>query len=263
MLRSIKDLQRFGLRATDGPIGTVEQFFFDDEQWAVRFLVVDTGKWLPGRRVLISPFQVERPDWSAQRFDVAMTRDQVKSAPDIDTHKPVSRQQELAFHLHYGLPPYWTGPALWGAAPFPTMPSPAAMAESERYVKEEQQRAIEQGDDHLRSTSEVIGYSLDATDGELGKVDDFLVEDDTWALRYIVINTSQWWFGRKVLIPPAWINRIDWSRQTVHTSVTRQQVKEAPPYDHAAHVDRQWEAEYLKHYGTPPYWERDVPTPPQ
>ena len=263
MLRSVRELQRFGVLASDGMIGAVVQFYFDDERWAVRYLVVDTGKWLPGRRVLISPMLVGQPDWTDQTMHVALTREQVKNSPDIDTHKPVSRQQELAHHRYYGLPPYWTGPALWGAAPYAMAMTAREAAALDQYVAEEQSRAVAQGDDHLRSTREVIGYTLHASDGELGNVDDFLVEDDSWAIRYLAVNTSQWWFGRKVLIPPAWITSIEWSVQTVRTDVTRQQVRSAPPYDQAAHIDRQWEADYYRHYGMPPYWDRHIPVPPQ
>lgn len=262
MLRSVKELQRFSIRAADGNIGGVDEFYFDDERWVLRYLVVDTGKWLPGRRVLISPHHLSHPDWAQQTIELTITRDQVKNAPDIDTHKPVSRQQELAYYGYYGLPPYWTGPALWGAAPYPMIASPAVIAATDRHVRDEQARAAAQGDDHLRSTREVMGYTLDASDGELGKIDDFLIEDDTWAFRYLVINTSQWWWGKRVLIPPAWITSIAWAKHTAYCRVTREQVKASPPYDHAAHLDRQWEEDYFLHYGLEPYWKGDIPTPP-
>lgn len=261
MLRSVRQLQRFAIRASDGNIGSVEDFYFDDERWAVRYLVVDTGKWLPGRRVLISPHHIASLDWTAEELHLTLTRDQVKNAPDIDTHKPVSRRQEVAHYAYYGLPPYWTGPALWGGAPYPMTASPAARAEMDRYVQEEQARAAAQGDEHLRSTREVIGYTLHAEDGELGKIDDFLVEDESWAVRYLIINTSQWWFGKRVLIPPAWMTSVEWAKQTAYCRVTRQQVKGSPPYDRAEHLDRQWEADYFRHYGAAPYWSPESPQP--
>jgi hypothetical protein len=259
MLRGVRQLQQFAIRASDGNIGGVTDFYFDDERWAVRYLVVDTGKWLPGKRVLISPHHIAPPDWTVEELQVVLSRDQVKSAPETGTHKPVARREEIAHYFYYGLSPYWTGPALWGAAPYPMVPSSAAIAEMDRYVQEEHARASAQGDEHLRSTREVIGYVLHARDGELGTIDDFLVEDRSWAIRYLVINTSQWWFGKRVLIPPTWITSVEWAKQTAYCRVTRQQVKESPTYDRANHLDRQWEVDYYHHYGVSPYWDSETP----
>jgi hypothetical protein len=254
MLLRVKDLQGYDILATDGRIGSVQTFYFDDVHWTIRYLVVDTGKWLPGKLVLVSPIAVRQPEWTSHTIPVALTRDQVKNGPDIDMHKPVSRQQEAAYAQYYRYPYYWSGPGVWGAWPSPALIPPREMAELDRYAQAEQERAQSQGDDHLRSTKEVIGYQLHATDGELGHVDDFLIDDDTWAIRYLVIDTSNWWFGKRVLISPAMIQAISWSGHHVAVDLTRQDVKAAPEFDAAAHIDRQWEAEYHRHYKRDPYW---------
>ena len=119
MLTNARNLKGFAIRATDGEIGTVDQFYFDDETWAIRYLMVETGGWLGGRRVLISPISVVRADWQAKRLDVSLTKKQVENSPDIDTHKPVSRQHEAAYLGYYGYPNYWGGPYMWGPAFYP------------------------------------------------------------------------------------------------------------------------------------------------
>src|ERR1700722_18476710 len=152
MLRNAKELHGLTIRATDG------------ETWAIRYLTVDTGGWLGGRQVLISPISVLGvPDWEAKRLDVALTKKQVENSPDINTHQPVSRQHEIAYFGYYGYPFYWGGSDLWGAAPNPTglaIPIPAsteAIADS---------MANESADSHLRSAEEVRNYYLEAVDGE-------------------------------------------------------------------------------------------------
>jgi hypothetical protein len=262
VLRSTRQLHGYRIAASNGLIGSIDDFYFDDQQWTIRYLVVDTGKWLPGRRVLLSPAVLGQPNWSEQLIDTPLTREQVKDSPDIHAHKPVSRQHELAYLRYYSVPPYWTGPELWGTAAFPMRVTPMDYAAVDRAIDTERARAEAQGDTQLRSTREVSGYRIDANDGELGKVEDFLFDDETWATRYLVVNTARWWFGHRVLIAPAWTRSVNWAEQTVSVDVGREQVKHAPRYDSAEHIDRQWEADYYRHYGVAPYWDRSTSLPP-
>lgn len=254
MLRSIKNLQKFQVLATDGGIGSVVQFFFDDERWVIRYLVVDTGNWLSGRRVLISPFSIRTVDWIAGTVSLSITRGMVESSPDIDAHKPVSRRQESVYLRYYDYPYYWGGAGLWGAGLYPAGLVARDSAEARARAETALEDARAKGDLHLRSSKEVIAYHLQATDGELGHVEDFLAEDESWAIRYIVVDTSNWWFGKKVLVSPEWIRQVSWMDNTVYVDLTREWVKAAPEYDSAAHLDRQWEADYHAHYRRRPYW---------
>ncbi|MGE3490093.1 MAG: PRC-barrel domain containing protein [Vicinamibacterales bacterium] len=243
MVRSVRNLQKFEIAATDGPIGSVADVLFDDERWIVRYLVVETGNWLPGRRVLISPLSVVQTEWDAQRLVLSITRNQVEHSPAVDTHKPVSRQHEVDHLNYYGYPHYWTSPEVWAPAPL-----------SAEVQQEEAEADVSPADRHLRSAGEVFGYAIRATDGELGHADDLLIEDVSWAVRYLVVDTSNWWFGRHVLIAPEWITDINWPGRHVAVDLTRQAVKEAPPYDRAGHTNRQWEAAYYERLGRPGYW---------
>ena len=196
MLRNVTYLKGFAIRAPDGEIGTVEQFYFDDETWAIRYLVVNTGGWLPGRLVLVSPIALRQAEWQSKRLDVALTKKQIEDSPPIDTHKPVSRQHEAAYMGYFGYPYYWIGPFLWGLASYPA--GLVAQREAVTEAKAAQAReGKEPADSHLRSTNEVTGYHIEAADGEIGHVADFIVDDETWAIRYLEVDMRNWWPGKR------------------------------------------------------------------
>lgn len=264
MLRSLKALEKCVIGATDGDIGQVKDLYFDDHAWAVRYLSVDTGSWLSGREVLISPIAIHKPDWPAHRLPAAITQDQVKNSPDIDTDKPVSRQHEVRYLGYYGYPTYWGGAGMWGGGmvPMAMYPGyaglPGGAAEREKAIEDNAkvEHARHRDDDpHLRSCTAVVGHHIQATDGEVGHVEGFLVDDETWAIRYLVVNTSNWWLGHRVLIAPQWIGGVHRSDQTVTVDLGREAVKAAPAYDPSAELDRQRESGLYTHYGRPAYWQ--------
>jgi len=259
MLRSVKDLQGYAIGASDGDIGQVDDLYFDDESWVLRYLAVDTGTWLPGRRVLISPISLGHPDWMVQRLPVTLTRERVKHSPDIDTQKPVSRQYEADYFRYYGYPYYWGGMGMWGMGAYPGYLTSASVVQADMDARSAAAKASHEADDcHLRSCQAVTGHHIEATDGEIGHVEDFLLDDETWAIRYIVVNTSNWWLGHKVLVAPRWIRSVSWLEGKVAVDLTRQAVKDAPPYDPVAHLDRQQEMGIHEHYGRPGYWTTDT-----
>ena len=250
MMRNVKDLRGYAIRATDGVIGTVDDFYFDDEDWDIRYLVVDTGKWLSGRTVLISPIAIGSPDWMVQELPVSLTKSQVKRSPDIDTRKPVSRQHEAEYAQYYGYPYYWGGAGFWGMGAYPGSLTTEGRIEEE--LKTHRTHATSTPNAcHLRSSNAVIGHHIEATDGEIGHLEDLLVDDYTWAIRYLIVNTSNWWGGQRVLIGPHSIKDVSWSEAKVSVDLTRQAVKDAPAYASAAQVDRQSEPALSGHYGRP------------
>lgn len=254
MIRSMNHTNKFEIVATDGRIGAVDDFYFDDERWAIRYVVVDTGRWLPGRRVLISPLSIRHSDWSAQRLLLSISRERVKDSPGIDTHQPVSRRHERDYFDYYGYPYYWGHAGLWGAHALPMLPTPEQIASRRAGAAEAERTAADLGDTHLRSVSEVSGYVIRALDGDLGHVENVLFDDMSWAIRYFVVDTSNWWFGKHVLVAPELIGDISWPDRAVSVSVTRQLLKSAPQYDRAEHIDRQWEAAYYQHLQQSGYW---------
>lgn len=258
MLRSVNSLRGYMIQATDGEIGHVDQFYFDDQEWTVRYLVVDTGGWLTGRRVLISPIALGDTDWQGQRLHVKLTRQQVENSPDIDTDRPVSRQQEVGYFQYYGWPYYWGGPGLWGGAMYPGYLAYAPAVDAA--VEEEQRRVEEEGDPHLRSTNEVMGYKIQARDDEIGGVSDFILDDETWAIRYLVVDTGGWWPGKKVLVPPPWIEQVSWTDQKVYVELDRDTIRNGPEWDPSAPITREYEQRLHGYYSRPPYWEKRVPS---
>jgi hypothetical protein len=251
MLTKTTHLKGFVIRATDGELGTVDQFYFDDETWAIRYLTVETGGWLGGRSVLISPISLVHTDWQAKRLDVALTKKQVENSPNIDTHQPVSRQHEAAYLGYYGYPFYWGGPYLWGPVFYPAglaIPT-AAIAEgaADRIRREST-------DSHLRSTEAVTGYGIEASDGDIGHVDGFVVDDKAWAIRYVEVATQNWWPGKKVLVSPAWIERVSWTDAKVYAGLSREAIKNGPEYIESMPITREYENRLHSHYGRPPYW---------
>jgi sporulation protein YlmC with PRC-barrel domain len=225
VLQTISDLRHMTIGATDGEIGRVRDAYFDDHAWAVRYLVVDPGPWLAGRWVQITPWSIRGVDWENKRIDVALTREQVRNSPAIDADPPVSRQHEIAYLDYYGYPHYWSGPLLWGELPFP---DPKALAEVARL---ESDRPIAWGDPHLRSASEVQGYHIEARDGPIGHVDDFVVDDQSWLLRYLVVDTRNWLPGRHVLLATEWVREVNWQAGNAHVALTRDEVRASPEYD--------------------------------
>lgn len=240
MLRSINDLEGYAIRATDGIIGHVKDFYFDDQAWVIRYVVVDTGTWLSSRKVLISPIAIGHPDWAEQVLPVSITKEQVKNSPDVDTEKPVSRQHEIDYFGYYGYPFYWGGAGIWGGGLYPDMMMPdyvgfESTPHGEDREGEGADAAQHQHDDpHLRSCKAVMDYHIEATDGDIGHVQGMLVDEETWAIQYLIVNTSNWWLGHQVLIAPQWIKDVSWSDATVSLNLTRQAVKEAPLYNPAA-----------------------------
>lgn len=263
MLCNIDGLRNYSLRATDGEIGTVEDFYFDDQAWAVRYLQVDTGKWLPGRKVLISPLSLGRVDLEAKAIEVKLTKSQVEKSPDIDTHKPISRQHEMTLFNYYGYPYYWPGPYLWGPVPYPAgVPGPTERGTLGEEIRAAEEREEEE-DQHLRSAREVTNYTIEASDGEIGHVEDFLVSDEDWAIRYILVDTRNWWPGKKVVVSPRWIREVSWPDKKVHVDLSRESIKNSPEYDASASFSRDYEERLHEHYRRPRYWKAGTQFEPE
>jgi uncharacterized protein YrrD len=253
MLLSIKDSRGFSIHATDGDIGKVIDFYFDDQHWTIRYLVVDVGTWLKGPKVLVSPISIKMIATDLGRFMASITKQQVKDSPDWDTEKPVSRQFEELFANYYKYPYYWGGPYLWGQAPYPASIS-VVETTTPRSVSVEEAKA-EINKSHLRSAREVSGYHILTTDGEIGQVDDFIFDDESWQIHYLAIDMGKWLTGRKVLISPRWIESIDWSKSQVSAQLDKETVRNAPAYDDPGTITRDYEIRLFAYYGRPGYWE--------
>ncbi|MFW6082521.1 MAG: PRC-barrel domain-containing protein [Chloroflexota bacterium] len=257
MLRRVSEMFGFKVRAADGDAGAIRDVYFDDGKWTVRYLVVDTGGWLGGRKVLLSPVSVLGVHWDSQELRVDLTKSQVESSPHIDLDQPVSRQQIVELHEYYGWPAYWGASMTMGTATPGVYPMiMAGVDEVEQEMREEGPSEKYRGDPHHRSTRAVSGYDIEARDGEIGHVEDFLLSDKYWIIRYLLVDTRDWLPGRKVLIPPLSIERVDWAETAVRVSLTRDQVESSPEYDPSKPLERSYEVRLYEHYGRRGYWRK-------
>lgn len=239
MLHTVKSLFGFTMGAMDGEIGEVTDVYFDNERWTLRYMVVATGRWLHGRKVLISPMSVRGISWDDGVIDLTISQQQVRDSPGVDTDRPVSRQHEIAFYNHYGYPNYWEGSNPWGLGTYPlpwvgvapdvTLPAPHSADDFVRRRPADCEHPT--GDCHLRSSNQVIGYEVMATDGPVGTIGDFVFDDGNWAIRHAVVVTRKWLYSRQVLLPAESIVGVSWSEHEVYVSVTREAVEAGPEYD--------------------------------
>ena len=248
MLRSVKEVFGYVLSAEDGEIGRCKDFLFDDQVWTIRYMVADTGRWLPGRKVLVSPISLGEPDWRSRRLPVRLKKQQIEGAPDLEEDAPVGRQYEICWTRYFGWPYYWVGSSLWGIAD-----NPGALYVQQE-VRDEAAEEFADADRHLRSAGEVAGYHIQATDGEIGHVEDFIMDDEAWMLRYVVVDTRNWLPGRKVLVAPVWIESVDWAQRKVVVGLDQDHVRRSPEYDPSVPVNREYEERLYDFYGRPRYW---------
>lgn len=235
MLIAAKQIRSCSIEGADGTVGTVQDVLFDGRSWKVRYLDVDTGHWLPGRRVILSPEVIRTRHYAAQRLATPLTQEQVENSPSLHSELPVSRQKEIELAQYYAWGAYW------------------ANVEPTREGEEAE------GDPNLRSTDAVSGYRVQAMGGEIGHIDDFIIDDEAfegapWEIRYLVIDTRNWLPGKHVLIPPLWAESIDWDTRRVQVGLTRAMIESGPEYDPATPINRQYEEVFYDYYGRPKYW---------
>ena len=245
MLSTAKTLAGYKLHCLDGEIGKAEEFYFDDRHWTIRYLVANTGNWLTGRKVLLSPYVLTAVNKEEKYISVNLTEKQIENSPPLDSDKPVSKQFEELYSVYYGLPMYWNGPDIWGASPYIAR-DPQMLRTSIPGEKS--------WDHHLRSTAAVIGYSIQASDGEIGNVKDFIIDVENWTIRYLLVDTGKWLPGKKVLISLLWVERVSWDLSKVFVDISREAIKESPEYSEESLITRDYEARLCKHYNRQGYW---------
>ena len=246
VLRNAHSLIGHELRAHDGTVGVVKDLYFDDQHWCLRYFVVETGAWLKSRQVLIAPEAVHAPEWNARILPVDLTCDQVRQSPSIDTDRPVSRQSEITLRQHYSWPFYWASgyPASALALP-PAIVAQPLTGSGTPFV------AVQHANPHLRSVNEVTSYRLNASDGEVGRAVDFLIDDRLWNIRYLIVDTNNWLPGKKVVVSPWWITEVKWLESEIVIDLSQDTIKHSPDYD----ADRPMTVDYAgklhDHYGRP------------
>ena len=242
-LRRIRELTELTILAADGEIGSVQEVYFDDRNWAVRYLVVKAGGWLLSREVLLAPAAVVEINDAHRTMKVALTRDQIRRAPPIEAAKPLSREYEEAYFRHFQWSPYWEpGPTEWGGGvPYPeTPPVPFDTTLPADAPK----------NPHLRSSRELMGYDIQASNGTIGHVEDLVVDDETWSVRYLEVDTRNWLPGKKILLQTMRVDHLSWAERSVRVLLNTQAIESAPVYDPSKLITPAYEVQLFKHYGT-------------
>jgi hypothetical protein len=255
MLRSLKELKGCRLLALDGEVGRVDDFYFDDDAWFVRYLVADLGGWLPGRRVLVSPLALSQPDWEQQNVPVTLTKEQIEQSPGIDLDKSVSRQQQINLHEHYDWPAYWASGGVLGRRAIAMYPEvlgeTGGVGESveDNDLAEEIAVTEPDNDPNLRSVNEVMGYAIQARDDEAGHLEDFIVDDLRWTIDYLIVGTRNWLPGKQIMLSPHWVERIDWTTAKIFFGLDQETIKNSPEYDPAEPVNKRLESVDFDYHG--------------
>ncbi len=256
MLRRIEHLYGYTVRATDGDIGKVRDAYFDDKRWVVRYLKVDTSLWQRGPRILISPAALVSPDWENKVLLLSLTREQIASSPQIDTERPITREEQAKLHEHYGWSAYWqkesstSGP---GVIPFSgRLVDSHQVQEAVAPITADEQ--LSQGEAKLLSVGEVTGYNVFAQDSQVGILQGFLADDADWAIRYLVVDTKDWLSSGQILISTQWVTQIGWPGPRVHVDVGQESVRASPEYDENVVINREYETALYKNYDRLGYW---------
>ncbi len=226
---------------SDGQVGTLSDLFFDDQSWSIRYLIADTGNWLSVNKVLLAPDAISDSAWNHQQIRLNLSGEKIKSSPPVDSEKPVSRRLLETLHGHYGWPAYAGS----------TVPVPP---DTHKEIAD-QIVANDDFDPNLRSVNEITGYHVEGSNGDIGHIEDFILDDSDWQLRYLVVDTKNWWPGRKVVIDPKWTEEIDWHQRKFHLSMTKEQIKDSPEFDPGTPINREYEEQLYDFYGRPKYWK--------
>ena len=224
-LRNTEELYGSKLAALDGDIGHVKDFYFDDNIWVIRYAIADTGSWLPGRLVLLSPHAFGALDQHEKILHINLHKTQIQDSPSIESHKPVSRQYEAEYYRYYGWPAYWAGDAMWGMGGYPVLVPPM------KDEIEAQRVYYHRDDKHLQSAREVTGYPIEAADGTIGHVKGFMVDEQSWAIRELVIETGHWYSGKEIRIATSKVNWISYKESKVHVNLTKADIQKTAEHE--------------------------------
>ncbi|MBK5254274.1 MAG: PRC-barrel domain-containing protein [Peptostreptococcaceae bacterium] len=255
MLNKAKTLKNYKLNSVDGEIGKVKELYFDDEYWTIRYLIADTGNWLIGRKVLISPNSIVSINKEEEYITINLTKSQIDNSPSLDSDKPISRQFQEKLYGYFDLPVYWGGVQTVGFAP-----QTGGALIPYTFIKNDKEKLMEptidenEWDPHLRSTHNVSGYNIQAMDGKIGHVDDFIIDDETWEIRYLIIDTQNWLPGKKILLSPQWIDIVSWDESKVFVNILSEDIEQSPEYLEESILNRDYEIRLFEHYNRKGYW---------
>lgn len=255
MLKRLNEINGFSFHTPEGSIGSCKDTLFDDNRWTVRYLDVDTGNWLPGRRVLLSPISLGEPSWETGEIPTQLSKKQIQDSPSLESHLPVSKTWEDSFFNFHGWPYYGVGMHMWGLTHYPDEDDLKKVHEIQT-----QPQTLSKRKSNLRSSKELIGYEVSTQDGHLGSVEDYLFDTRSWTIRYLVVKTTQAFEADEIIIAPSWVSNIDWTGRQCVLELTQADIKLSPQVAGQLndHLDREFELKLHRHYEKPVYWENEL-----
>jgi sporulation protein YlmC with PRC-barrel domain len=248
---SLKSLFDYSVLAADGEVGSVYDFYFNDKDWAVRYLVISGAEGVGGRPVLVAARALGAPEATSQSIPTSLTMEQATNSPAFNPNQPLSREQEIELNTYYEWPFYWEAdPAIGpGLAAYPLV---ELASEIRRQQREEAGASTEGGEANpepsLRLARGVLGYVLQARDGEIGTVDDFIVDEQTYRIGYIVVDTGGWLSSRKVLVSPTWVQEVSWATSAVSVDLSRETIENSPEFEPERLLDADYAAALGQYY---------------
>lgn len=260
MLRNLKKIFGFTLFGEGQEYGTIKDFYFDEDKMKIRYGIVDTGTWLKNRKVLISPKEFMKPDFEHGVLPVELTKKEIEESPPISKEKPLSQIMEEKVTNYFEWPKYWIGTStgepvnanfLLGEKIKEMRQNKTNKEQREKYIVAREGNK----ETNLRSSKEVIGYNIKAIDGEIGKLDGLIVEDNYWLIRYLIIDTGKWLPSRKVIFPPEWLEGISWNKEQIIFPFSKEEIRHAPDYDPDVPVSRVYEEKLYEYYQKQKYWK--------
>jgi hypothetical protein len=256
MLLNVNDLLGFRLCAGDEPVAVLRDLLFDENSSSVRYLVTDPEAWLATDQVLIAPAALTAVHSEAGRLETSLSKETFAASPALAAGTDLSRPHEERLHQHHGWTPYWRAAGAaglapyWGAAGSVPAHEPAAFA-----APEPDAAAAGAAETRLRSARDVIGFYIEALDGDIGHVEDLVLDLERWVIRYLVVDTRNWLPGRRVVVSPAWLRRLDWASRSVVLDLDRERIRNSPAYDRNRLLDRAFEEDLHRHVDRPGYWQ--------
>ncbi|WP_162632618.1 PRC-barrel domain-containing protein [Paraliobacillus zengyii] len=242
-------MKHFNIRATDDVLGKIKDIYFDDKFWTVRYLVADTGKWLPSEKVLLSPLSVNKVDSENATVDVLASKEKVRNAPNKKADEPISKQDEIDLTGYYGWPNYWSQIGPWGG-----FSTPAALAVADKQREIQEKAKADQKESHqLRSVNEIkgelTGYKVEGIGGKIGHVSDVIIDEENWKITYLVIETSKFLAANFILIATDWISDIHWYDKKIYVEVDNEKVKNVTDFDIHAPLTKEYEEKLYSDLG--------------
>lgn len=237
MIRGLKTLIDVPVMAEDGELGAIQELYFDADSWVLRYVAIDLDD---NSSVLLSPLAFTRIENNDAGYKVNLTRDIVINSPRFDLSQPVTRVQEADLHNYFSWPFYWLA---GGLASYPLVELAAEMKENDSAGMEEDQNT-----EHLRRISLILGSHIQARDGEIGSIDDMLVDDEVWNILYLVVDTGAWLPGKKVLLSPSWVSEVDWATGEITMDLNKSTIENSPEYDPDVPIDEDFNRRLEEHY---------------